>query len=810
MTPRRWFIFLFAMMVFLCRFFVAEAASLQYENQIIENLNIEIMNSQTGIPYDPNTIRSKIKTKEGSRFYQAEFDNDLKTLSKDFDRIEPYLECVEGKIFITLKIWLKPKIGKIYWTGNCKISSSDLSKELCMPHGTVFDRQVFNTAFNKLKTYYISNGFFEAELDYVVYLQPDACTVDIEIRINEGRAGKIEKIIFCNFTQEETDQLAEEIVTKPYNIFTSWLTGEGTYHQEAMYQDEFLILNFLQNKGYADAKVWIEVSESACDRIVIRIKAYKGTVYHFGNMTLEGNKIFCDEEIWKRLNICTGDIYSPDQLRNAADSIADYFGRYGYIDAIIDYEPKLSPCNPCTYDIIFHIEEGDQYRVGLIKVFGNCSTQTNVILHETLLVPGEVFNIVKLKATEARLTNIGYFSAVNVYAVKSEDVCGLGSNYRDVHIEVEETTTGEFGASFGFSTQESIFGSFNVTEKNFNISGLPYVRSQGLSALRGGGEYTQFTITLGAKSRSYDFSWTKPYFMDTQWTVGYEIESASNRYIADDYTINTVGYTLRGAYQLNAFMKTVLHYRILHTNIDVYEHSIKEDAKEDLEEGKIEEAKERIIGLEKIEDERRNSGLISAIGASWVYDSTNHPTKPTRGFKSRVEGEYAGIGGKHTFFNVSYLNTYYWKFLSIDECGTWRFRADARFIIPVGSTKPHTIPLEERYFLGGAYNVRGYRPFRLGPQYEEGDPRGGISLQFLSLEYARPVFKRFEVFAFADSGHLSLKRFSLGRMSTSVGFGVRIGILPNNPPLVFGMGFPIDAQDRSQVKRFFFELGGQF
>ena len=49
------------------------------------------------------------------------------------------------------------------------------------------------------------------------------------------------------------------IVTKEYNLFTSWLTNQGTYNEEAVQQDQFTILNYLQNEGYADAKVEIKV-----------------------------------------------------------------------------------------------------------------------------------------------------------------------------------------------------------------------------------------------------------------------------------------------------------------------------------------------------------------------------------------------------------------------------------------------------------------------------------------------------------------------------------------------------------------------
>ena len=55
-----------------------------------------------------------------------------------------------------------------------------------------------------------------------------------------------------------------------------------------------------------------------------------------------------------------------------------------------------------SYSLDFTIEEGEKYRVGLIKVFGNCSTETKVILNETLLIPGEIFNSVKLQLTEEK------------------------------------------------------------------------------------------------------------------------------------------------------------------------------------------------------------------------------------------------------------------------------------------------------------------------------------------------------------------------------------------------------------------------
>lgn len=761
----------------------SHAQSPQYENKVIERIDV-IVNTETSSSYDPSIIKSRLKTREADLFSQTEFDNDLKNLAVDFDRVIPEIRLVNDKVVLALKVWLKPTIRTIVWKGNNKIKTKALQKELGITLCSVFDRQTFNKAFHKLKAYYVKEGFFEAQLVYNVIRDPCTNEVDIEVCINEGRAGRIKKILFSGLCKEEEDELEEMMITKDYSFLTSWVTNEGTYNEEAIQQDQFVILNHLQNKGFADAKVDIDVCEAPeSNRIIIHVNVEKGPHYRIGKISFQGNTLFCNADVEKRMTICPGGSYSPEMIRDTVDAITSLYGRAGYIDANINYEPSLA-CEEFTYNIHFAIEEGEQYRVGLIKVFGNCSTQTNVILHETLLVPGEVFNTEKMSSTEERLQNIGFFKSVNVYAVRTEDECSLGANYRDVHIEVEETSTGHFGAFFGFSTVESLFAGFNVTESNFNAAGIKNLWCDGYKAVRGGGEYAHFTTTIGKKSRSYVLSWTKPYFMDTQWSVGFDFERSSTRYISKDYDIEASGYTLHADYQVNPFIRFGWHYRIRNTRTEL---SGDKPSKE--------------------EREARTGGLISASGVNINYDSTDHPLRPTKGFKSRLEAEYAGIGGDHTFFATAYLNTYY---IPIAKDGVLKFRGDVKFIDPLGKTKASKIPLDERLFLGGDNIIRGYRAYKLGPQFKGGDPRGGISMQMLSVEYSHRLWKRLDGFVFCDSGHLSFKEWAFGRMSTALGFGVRFQLFESGPPLMMGMGFPLNPKKRSEVKKFFLTVGGRF
>lgn len=787
------------------------AQVIQYENQIIEKIDISVCNALEDS--QALGIKARLKSREGDFFSQLTFDGDLKMLANDFDRIDPEVSSLEGKVYIVLKIWPKPRIRTICWEGNKRLETKCLVEELDVLTGSLFDRRAFNLAFHKIKAYYVKKGFFEAQLEYTVAIDPLSNEADIKICINEGRAGRIKDIVFVNFTKEEQDCLLEQMVTKKYKFIISFFTDEGTYQEEAVQHDEFIILNYLQNKGYADAQVSIKVCEiPKADRIVLYITVDRGQRYYFGDLTVEGNSLFCTEEIMERFQIKKGLPYSPEQLRETAEMISDLYGRKGYIDAQPIYEPSLSE-EGCVYSVNFKIEEGDQYRVGLLKVFGNCSTQTRIILHESLIIPGEIFNIIKLKGTENRLLNIGYFKNVNVYAVKSEEGCSLGGNYRDVHIEVEETGTGQFGAFVGFSTSEDLFAGINLTENNFNILGIGSINSQGLRSLRGNGEYLYLATTIGQKARSYTLAWSKPHFYDTPWTVGFNLENTDNRYISEDYNILSTSLRVFGMYRLNGYVRTGCHYRIKHTMSTIHESiHLHNDQPVDLEDSTLAGSVS-----DEIEDNyefitTKNHAIISAIGNSIIYDSTNDLARPTKGLRSRLETEFAGIGGDISFFSTGYYHNYFLSFPTIDSWGVWKFRAEARFIVPVGNTSQSEIPLDERYFLGGECSVRGYRPYRLGPliHHDVQDPKGGISLQLLSLEYARILHSRVEGFVFFDAGHLSDKQWHVGRFSTSVGYGARIQLFGGMPPLTLGMGYPLNPQNRSQVKRFFLTVGGNF
>ncbi len=763
----------------------------QFELMRIAKIDVIAENIAPDVAFNPNHVRSRMHTKTGSFFSQAEFDNDLKMLADEYDRIEPCIDVINNEIYITLQIWFKPTIRNIEFCGNERVSTRKLNKTLDIECGSLFEREVFIKAFNKLRLMYVKKGYFEAELDYEM-IPLDCNQVDIQIHIHEGRAGKIKKICFCGLTSSEEDELLETILTKKYNLFLSWWTGRGIYHPEMIEHDRMQIINYFQNNGYADALVDICIEKSSRDdRINLMISVEKGIRYQIGNLTLCGNTLFDNQRIWDQFEFGIGSVYSPDDIRATVQAINDLYGGCGYIDSNVDFQLSLREDCP-IYDIAVSVDEGEQYYVGIVKVFGNCYTQTNVVLHECLLCPGEVFDNRKLEATEGRLCNTGYFGVVNVYAVRSQIIDPQGErNYRDVYIEIEETDTGNIGLFFGFSSLDKMFGGVEISERNFNIAGLTKVFHHGAGSLRGGGEYAHAKINLGDRQTTYTTQWTKPYFLDTPWILGVDLEKSDNRALSRAYTIKTYGGNVHATYILNPFLKYDIYYRARHTHV-----SVRDD------------------NNYLLQQEGNTSGFISAIGNMLIYDSTDHPRRASCGLRSRLLYELAGIGGNFQFMKFAYLNAHYYPIL---PKGTLKFRGELQFIKTYGHTSPKDLPLSERLFLGGETTVRGYRPFIIGPKFGNNEPRGGVSSLLLSEEYQHNLLDApcLDAFVFVDAGYVSLSEFTLGQFAASVGFGIRIEVM-RNMPIMMGLGWPIHPTERfngsnlNNAQRFFFAMGGSF
>ncbi|MEG0287948.1 MAG: outer membrane protein assembly factor BamA [Victivallaceae bacterium] len=761
------------------------ASDIQNDPVVVTDIEV-LIESPQGL----KKTHCELKTRRGEIFSQSDFDVDLKTLSKQYDYIDPVISVDKGLASIHVTVREKPEIGMITIRGNKNVSDTRILKILKISKDELFDKIDFLENFDKLKTFYLKKGYFESNISYKINYV-NSGIVNICLDINEGCCGKIKEIRVFGVSKKEQNDIRELIFVKKYSPLLSWFDGSGLYHPEMGEQDNLCITNYFLNKGYADAEV-TSFFEAKGNSVIFVINVDKGSQYRLGHIHIEGNKIFSKKQLDGCLLIGPKSLYSPDLVWEGAQKLKELYEQKGYVNASVDVRFNLRE-DDHVYDVCYQIDEGTPYKVGLVKITGNTQTKQEVILHESSLFPGETFDRIKIESTENRLRNTSYFKTVNVYSTRSQlNPVDENEEYRDIYIEVAETSTGNIGLFLGFSSLDNFFGGVELSESNFNLSGLTSILKKGPKALRGGGEFLYLKANIGGKLTDYSLKWTKPHFFDTPWIFGAEIERAMNKALSTGYDVQTYGGNTSLTYVINRYLKYGFYYRGNQSSLHVKKNNPNPSPSED-----------------------DNKGFLSGLGLNFALDSTDSFRNPKQGVRGKLNLEVAGLGGKYHFLKTSFLGSLYRK---ITDKGILKLRGEIQFIQPYADTTANKVPISERFFLGGETTVRGFKPFSIGPKYSANEPMGGISSLLISEEIQHPLISKpcVNAFVFLDAGYVSLKPFHLSRhISASSGFGVRFEVM-QNVPIMLGLGWPfnpteiLEGKKINNSQRFFFALGGIF
>lgn len=794
---------LFALLLAACVY----AASDDKSPVTIQKIDIVLTPEDAAIAFSPDDIRNGLASKEGAYFSDSEWDFDLKTLSKNknYFRVTPYEEEINGQKHLTLAIELAYQVRSITFVGNKEVSTSNCRSKFGIRAGSNFNISDMAAAVKNLQNYYVGQSYWTAAISYEPEFDKITHEVDIVVKIAEGSSGHIKAIRFKNLVDDtgtETpwnkrwkNDIKDQLNSTTYKWYSSWFTGDGNLDKNVIEEDKRLCKIYMQDQGYPHADVTIEpiVEEG---NLVLEVQLlHLGDKYTFGTIATKGQVSFSEQQILSKAAIQTGQFYSLTGLESSILNISGQYFKKGFLDIQVDYQPLWNE-EAKTVDITFHIgsalsdsaapAEGYQYKVGHIKIIGNRITDATVILNEAseLLVPGEILDRRKLGTLEQRLSNMGYFSSVNVMAAETQ-LQSDAEHYKDVHITVEEKGTGEFSFTFGYNSRDSFSIGAGIKERNFRIRGVPRLFSKGINAIRGGGEYMSFKAQLGDKQKSLSTQWAKPFFMDTRWTVGWDVGFSRNEYQSNAYNIQSIGAKLHASYEINAFTRYGVFYRV--RNADVRLHTTAADI---------------------VAEAAGSDGLLSGIGMTLNYNSCADPLRPVSGFVSSLSTELVGLGGTHRFIGASYCNKLYHPFPFWKLVGRVRF--DVSALQPFGSTTANHIPYAERYFGGGPDTLRGFKNFSIGPKYSDGvTARGGITQLALGYEVNLPLFSRVEAFGYIDACSVGNETWNFNHIKAAAGIGVRVEVMQGIPVNV-GYGYPINADNKADEERFFWSVGGRF
>lgn len=712
---------------------------------------------------ETSTVRSYLTLQPGDPFDPARIDSSLKALFNTGLFSDVQLKR-EGEVLV-VQVAENPIINRIAFEGNKRIEKANLEKEIQLRPRVVYTRTRVQSDVQRIQDIYRRQGRFAATVEPKI-IQLDQNRVDLVFEINEGARTGVQGITFIGNEKFSDGTLRENIQTKE----TAWwrfLTSDDNYDPDRLNYDRDLLRRYYLKEGYADFRVLSAVAElnQERDAFLITFTIEEGERYKFGKIDINTSLKQLDPATLETiLSTKEGDWYNAQEVENTITKLTTAVGDLQY--AFVDIRPRIKRNRETqTVDITYEIAEGPRAFVDRIDITGNVRTLDKVVRREMLLSEGDPFNASKLRRSEQRIKDLGYFERVSVTTAES-----AAPDRTVVNVEVAEQSTGEIAIGAGFSTADGPLGDFSIRERN----------------LLGRGQDLRLGATISGRRQEYDISFTEPYFMDRDLSAGVDIFRIRRNYQNEaSFNEKNTGFALRMGFPLTERLRQRVYYQLQDTLIEEVPST-----------------------ASKYVQEQKGERLTSLIGTELTYDARNSKLSPTDGYYIKLTSDVAGLGGSVRFLRNRLSGGYYvplgeenWVLSTSGELG---------YILGMGQK----VALSDRFFIGGD-TLRGFNTAGIGPRdITTGDALGGTRYARGSVEMSFP-FGLPEEFgllghAFTDVGTLGKVDISDPNVKTeeSIRVSVGTGVSWKSPfgPIRLDLAIPLrkESYDKKELIRFSF------
>jgi outer membrane protein insertion porin family len=487
------------------------------------------------------TILYYIQTREGDIYNPAQLERDLKSLWAQnlFTDIQVLMQDGEagGKIVI-FRVKENPIIRDLQFKGLKSVTESDVltrfrEKRVGVSKEEMWDPAKGQVAKRVLKDLLGEKGHPEAEVS--VESEPlSEAAVAVTFQIDEGPRVRVLEIQFEGNKIFSDDELRKPMKNVKQAGLITRFSSRDIYHPEALKDDlermRFLVLadhgyleaqigeprveSITRDKGFLIFPFRIPLISPPTEGLRIVIPVSEGRQFRFGKIEIEGNKVFSGDQVKAIIGIKPGDVVRSTIIQKGVyESLRDLYGRLGYIQMIThpDQDLKDDPSDPTKgiADFTISIEEGRQYALHYLEFMGNTNTRDKVLRREMLVSEGEVFDQSLWKYSLQRINQLGFFDEVKEQdaTFKPNDRTGQ----LDIDLRVKEKGRNQIQFTGGAS---GIGGSF---------FGLEYSTNN----LFGYGESLSFNVAAGNRQKYFLFSFTEPYLMDRNVSLGFSVFARS-------------------------------------------------------------------------------------------------------------------------------------------------------------------------------------------------------------------------------------------------------------------------------------------
>ncbi len=769
----------------------------------------------------PDTIAHYLGIKVGDRYDPEKIRQNFSALWDTGLLENAKIEAEPSPAGVTLVVTVeeRPIVKDVEFVGNKKLSTSQIKDRLkeakvTVRAGAPLSLRDVARARSAIADYYVEQGFRSASVDYRI---DDISKTEKKVvfLIDEGDKVKIESISFTGNTAASAQSLRNAMHKTKVATFWRILSDDTVYNQVNYEADVESIKALYQSKGYKDVVVKDPILDvyivnpnakptKIKRRVRITVPIVQGDKFYTNTITVvrvqqNGQaadppepSVYPGALLLKRFwELPPGSVLNRDRLIEGLAGIEAMYKTRGYIYWFAD--PVFKEVGRDRVDIEVRIFEGDKFYLGRLEVQGNTQTRDKVIRREFGLDEGDVMDMEAVKKSIQKISQLGYFK------LGEEPQFGVRGEEKkvDIVLKGQETSRNEIQFGAGYSGFDGFFGQFSFQTRNF----------------LGRGEIIGVSAQLGRVSNYFDLSYTIPWFMDKNQSVGASL--FRRKVVYSSQTEQRQGGTVFYGKGLGLFDSASVLYSY-----------------QDIEASYPARAAPTPPGQppppQKFID---TSGTSSSLTPAYRYDSRNDPMNPTRGFRlfAAVEIAPAFFGGTNAFIKPTIGATVYIP-VRFPRNAVLALNAEVGFVTAVSGT-----PLQvfERFQLGGEQSMRGFSQGAIVPLHPEtnivftdadGRILGGNKFFVVNVEYQFLTIGPATLLAFVDIGnnYYDTQSFDLTNIRSAFGMELRVLLPIFQAPLRFiyainlhpiqpldQFGFPINNLTEKQ-SGFTFSIGRTF
>ena len=737
------------------------------EGATVTAIDVSYVGPQT---VSKDRVLANMRTKIGSRYSEATVEDDIRGLyqTAKIQNVRIFGEPSAGGVRVQVILATRALVTEIEIDGAHALSAKSVRKRVKFKIPGPADAEKLEEGRESINDYYQAKGFTDVKVDFQLVNNEEKGTARAVYTITEGEKGAVRVIRFEGNKTFSDRRLRKVMKTRPKTLI-SFVDKSGRLDQAQLQQDLDSIREFYQNHGYIDITI-PEVRQERFNggvRLVVVIR--EGIQYHVHQLTFAGEQATNEKKLRAIVAMKEGSIYTPEALAKDTKSITDGYGAGGFVD--VDVHPEGTPAGQGLVDLRYTINEGERSFVERVNVVGNTRTKDKVIRREVLVLPGDVYNTVRVDVTKQRLENLGYFEKVETFP----EPTGIPSR-RNLLVQVEEKRTGSLQFGAGYSTIDSIIGFVEFSQGNFDLLNYP--------SFTGAGQKFRARAQFGSERQDYEASLTEPYFLGYRFSLGGDIFYHGASFLSSVYDERDYGFSITTRLPLTPFSYGTLTYRL--ENVEIFN---------------VDPTASSLIQIEA------GTRLKSELTPSYVYDTRDNVFLTRHGHRFIFTPHVAGgfLGGDVQTYGFDFQASQYFL-LPLDNI--LLLNGEVAVIDTWGGGDE--VPIFDRLFLGGANDLRGFDYRDVSPRDPNGEPLGGKSLARFTVEDTFPIIPKVRVAVFYDTGfvHKDSYDFDTAALAGDIGLGVRLD-LPVGP-LRLDYGFPLQGSRGNSGGKFNFSVGYQF